>query len=308
MNVSNNPPLRLDTLAIVDVSGADAESFLQGQFCNDIAGIPMPGSQLTGYCSPKGRLLAALLLQRLPEAFRLILPADLLNTFLVRVRMFVMRADVTFTHRDDLTAVGLFDAADPLLQTRGLVATADALGVAVSGDNSVARWPDDQLQRWVMILAKSAISSDMADGSERWRLADIRAGLPSVVDATREAFVPQMMNFSEVQGLSFTKGCYPGQEIVARTQYLGKLKKHMRRFVADAGELPLPGQVLGEAGSTEAGEVVDAVQREDGGLELLAVVRIAREEGATLPLVGGAAHLADLPYTPPGSAAESETG
>ena len=126
--------------------------------------------------------------------------------------------------------------------------------------------------------------------------------------ATGESFVPQMMNFSEVGALSFTKGCYPGQEIVARTQYLGKLKKHMQRFVAEAGELPTAGDTLGDAGSADAGDVVDAVKRADGGIELLAVVRIERDAQAPLPLVGGSAIPAGLPYMPPGLGGDAEAG
>jgi folate-binding protein YgfZ len=329
MSTSTVHTHRLGNLAIIDASGTDTESFLQGQFCNDLSALSSPGSQLTGYCTPKGRLLAAPLLQRLAdESYRLVLPADLVETLLPRLRMFVMRAEVTFVHREDLVAVAVFDAADPLFKAHELDAPPEALGTRSSGDASVMKWDDPLLDRWLMVLpvagappeagtavgaAAGATAGDEAgdeagSGDEIWRLANIRSGSPSIVAATGESFVPQMMNFSEVGALSFTKGCYPGQEIVARTQYLGKLKKHMQRFVAEAGELPTAGDTLGDAGSADAGDVVDAVKRADGGIELLAVVRIERDAQAPLPLVGGSAIPAGLPYMPPGLGGDAEAG
>lgn len=311
MSSTTDQSQRLSHLAIVDASGADTESFLQGQFCNDLSALTPPSSQLTGYCSPKGRLLAAPLLQRLTdELFRLVLPVDLLESLLPRLRMFVMRADVTFAHREDLAAVAIFDATDALFQSAGLDVPTLALETRSSGDASVVKINDSERERWLMVLPESAAPADntVETHAETWRLHDIRAGIPSIVAATSESFVPQMMNFAEVDGLSFTKGCYPGQEIVARTQYLGKLKKHMQRFVAAAGVVPQPGDTLGEAGSADAGDVVDAVRRADGGVELLAVVRIERDAKAALPLAGGSATPASLPYAPPGPAADSKAG
>jgi len=236
MSTSTVHTHRLGNLAIIDASGTDTESFLQGQFCNDLSALSSPGSQLTGYCTPKGRLLAAPLLQRLADdSYRLVLPADLVETLLPRLRMFVMRAEVTFVHREDLVAVAVFDAADPLFKAHELDAPPEALGTRSSGDASVMKWDDPLLDRWLMVLPV--------------------AGAPPEAGTAAGA---------AVGALSFTKGCYPGQEIVARTQYLGKLKKHMQRFVAEAGELPTAGDTLGDAGSADAGDVVDAVKRKRG--------------------------------------------
>lgn len=307
MSVSSEVPLRLEHLSVIDATGSDAESFLQGQFCNDLGELATPGAQLTGYCSPKGRLLATPVLQRLNAGFRLVVSSDLAEAFLQRLRMFVMRSDVIFTVRDDMACIAVFNDSDAIFASVGASAPSELMGLTVSDEASVMRWNDSSEARWLVIAPLAALGELDVDASQVWRLADIRAGMPFVVDATREAFVPQMMNLAEVGGLSFTKGCYPGQEIVARTKYLGKLKKHMLRFVADAGELPVAGQTLGDAGTPDAGEVIDAVALEGGGIELLAVVRIERDAQAPLPLVGGSAVPASLPYEPPGAASETES-
>ena len=187
---------------------------------------------------------------------------------------------------------GAASGAAPL---RRLLAFVPATSAAASADAVAAAVP-----------GATALSAAAADGA--WRLADVRAGLPQVRAATRDAFVPQMVNFGEAGGLSFKKGCYPGQEIVARMQYLGKLKRHMRAFRtagAPIGARPVPGDALdarGADGAPAAGaaEVVDAVALDDGSVELLAVVRV--DAGDVELDVGGApARPFELPYVPPGA-------
>lgn len=311
MTQEQHSAVHLDHLGVIDVSGDDASTFLQGQFCNDVTALPQPGSQLTGFCSPKGRLLAAPILLRRHGGFRLLLPIDLLESFLQRIRMFVLRADVTFTHRDDVAVLGVVDPASSLWSTAGLAVPDAALSVTENGDASALAWDDRNAKRWLVVVPSEALAGVETDVTGSWRLADIRAGLPTVVAATREVFVPQMVNFAAVGALSFTKGCYPGQEIVARTQYLGKLKKHMQRFVAVDGvtpdQVPSAGDVLGEPGSADAGEVVDAVAGANGTLEALVVVRRERAVDAGLPLPGGGELVpAALPYELPGDEPDAE--
>jgi len=287
---------------VIDVEGADAAPFLQGQLCNDVAALQPGRAQINGYCTPKGRLLASFVLQRRPDGFRLILPeATVAEAFAKRLGMFVMRSAVTLRVRDDVAVVGLIgDASAP----DGLPTRPEAVLEATDdGDASLLRWHDDPVQghRLLGVLAPRA-AADLPDGEQAWRLGDIRAGLPSVRTGTVESFVPQMVNFREIDGLSFKKGCYPGQEIVARMHYLGKQKRHMRRFVATGATsatgqsvLPSPGQSLGEGG---AAEVVDAIATVDG-IELLAVVRVGPlEHGLSLGDQGPTAIDAVLPYRP----------
>ena len=296
---------------VIDIDGDDATSFLQGQFCNDVVALGAGRAQINGYCTPKGRLLATFVLQRRPDGFRLVLPeAAVADAFAKRLGMFIMRAAVTLRPRADLAVLGLIgesasiggSSADP---AEGPADTlpgrpAELLGVADADDASVLHWHDDPVMGTRALgVVPSAAVEDLADGEALWRLADIRAGLPSVRAGTMESFVPQMVNFREIEAVSFKKGCYPGQEIVARMHYLGKQKRHMRRFVA-TGEVsdalvPVPGDTLGQAG---AAEVVDAVRTRDG-VELLAVVRIgAWSDGLSLGEGAATAFDATLPYAP----------
>ncbi len=297
MTIANNSPIRLGDLCVVDVAGDDAETFLQGQFCNDLTAVTAPGAQLTGYCSPKGRLLATPLIVRVSGGIRLVLPVSIVEATLKRLRMFVMRADVTFTTRDDLAVIGVFDPADPLFATMGAAPPQQRFEAMEVDDVTVTAWSKEEAQRWLAIVPLSSPAVPTNSDSSPWTLADIRAGIPAIVATTQERFIPQMLNFTELGGLSFTKGCYPGQEIVARTRYLGKLKKHMQRFVGPGPDVPSPGDILGESGSTETAEVVNAVLAPDGSVELLAVVRIERAEAA-IPLNGGLADVRDILYPP----------
>ena len=335
----------LDSLVAIDVTGADAEAFLQGQFSNDLVALGPDAVQLTGWCSPKGRLLATVLVHRVPDGFRLVLPAELAPGFVQRLRMFVLRAAVTVAVRDDLAAVALFvpagagpDVGDALgagLAGVGLGAAAGLLAgeplraVAGADDASALRWHDltgapAAFRRLLALVPRAALGAALraaldgacaaggaasplpaADADALWRLGDVRAGLPAIRTATRDAFVPQMVNLGEAGGLSFRKGCYPGQEIVARMQYLGKLKRHMRAFrAAPAGPAgtPVPGDALDvrapDGGTTAGGaEVVDAVAVGDA-LEVLAVVRVDAADAR--PVVGGVEAAAfDMPYELP---------
>lgn len=273
---------------VIDVHGADAQSFLQGQLCNDVAALAPDAGQHTGYCTPKGRLLAAPVLLRREDGYRFVLPEPAIaDAFSKRLGMFVMRADVQLERRDDLAVVALFGEGAPpfglpALPQTPLQATEQPAGMLV-------RWHDDTAhgQRALAIVERQH-AAGLPNGEAQWRLADIRAGIASVRSGTQESFVPQMLNLREIGALSFTKGCYPGQEIVARTQYLGKQKRYMQRFVAtgaaaDSVPLPVPGQTLGEGGACE---VVDAVATPDG-VELLAVVRLGGADGG-VPLVDDA--------------------
>ena len=326
------------SLVAVDVTGAEAEAFLQGQLSNDVVALGGASALLAGWCSPKGRLLAAPAVHRLPHGYRLALPADLADGFVRRLRMFVLRAAVTVAAREDLAALALF-AASPadaravpwpagLGDAAAGLARGEPLGAALGeGDASILRWHDlpgapggagplARLLAFVPVAEADPERLTSGTGLEAlpapradalWRLGDVRAGIASVRAATADAFVPQTVNFGEAGGLSFRKGCYPGQEIVARMQYLGKLKRHARAFRGPAtgeDDVPAPGRVLDARGPDgepleRAAEVVDAVLA-DGAVELLAVVRV--DAGALEPVSGAAAlRPVDLPYEPPGA-------
>jgi len=318
-------PVRLPSLAVVDASGVDVVTFLQGQLSNDLAGTGASRACMAGYCSPKGRLLALPSVLTLADGgLRLIAPGELIDGLLQRLRMFVMRADVTFTVRDDLVCLGLEARADAAadaslahgiaaLPPQGPAEVLDVVGGAEGAAGAqMCRWHDvpgdadgaGAARRYLIVVPRESVPADLPDGDVAWRHGDIAAGIPRITAATREAFVPQMVNLQLVGGLSFRKGCYPGQEIVARMQYLGKLKRHMRRFriaadvTADAGAATGigPGTALAAGDDADAGLVVDAVPT-SSGIELLAVVRIAADPEA-LAIGGAPLEPLPLPYAP----------
>lgn len=299
----------LDDLSLIRVSGNDAFNFLNNQLTNDLQEVSEEISQFNGYCSPKGRLCATFRVHRRNGDYCLLTPADNIAAA-DRLRMFVLRADVTI----EAEAASGFELIGP--GASGLLAGADLPApdaspkIARRGETRIARCPGvceryeiyappDALQALWETLAPNAAP---APAGIR-RLYDVLSGIPNVHAQTRELFVPQMVNFDLIGGLSFTKGCYPGQEVVARTHYLGKLKRRMYGFVlpAAADEVSPGLAVYVPAYSTEqpSGEVVDACALPDGTLHGLASLRIRGLEQGGLRLGapdGAEARIAPLPY------------
>jgi folate-binding protein YgfZ len=228
----------LSHLGVISASGEDAASFLHNQLTNDVLGLDGALAHLAGYCSPKGRLLATMLIWKDGGAIRLALPRELLPAILKRLRMFVLRSKVTL--EDSSEQIILTGLAAPILALPGLPLA--PLRQSASEGGAAIRLPDAAgLQRclWAgaagpaeQLWQRAALQPAPA---YLWRWTDIMAGQPQVLDATREQFVPQMINYELIGGVNFRKGCYPGQEVVARSQYLGKLKRRMLLAHADTG-------------------------------------------------------------------------
>ncbi|MFK8075314.1 MAG: folate-binding protein YgfZ [Granulosicoccus sp.] len=304
---------------VVDVTGADAASFLQGQFCNDLLQVSVTRAQITGYCTPKGRLLALPVIVGTEDGFRLLIKSAVMGAFIKRLSMFIMRSDVTLSERTELICSGVVaDSAQSVGDLQGALGTLPfaPLDVATSESSQLIRWHDDhvgQTRSRFVHIANQADSVAMwnSTGSERksfarWRAGDISAGIPSITEGTSESFVPQMINLQLIDALSFTKGCYPGQEIVARMQYLGKLKRHMRLFKLPGGDAPLvPGAKLSAGDDAAAGEVIDAVTINESGAGeesrytlLIAVVKVSSDASA-LSIEGRELQALDVPYNLP---------
>ncbi len=302
----------LSAWGFIGVSGADAEVFLQGQLANDVKALSPELSQLSAYCSPKGRILASLRVIRREDEYLLRLPQATLEATLKRLRMFVLRSKVTLEDRsDEFLSLGLAgeDAAERLggvlsdlpAEPNAVSTAQDVTVVRVAGHTTRYECygrPESIIALWQQLGAGAAKVS-----SATWAWLDIIAGVPWVAAETVDAFVPQMLNLQAIGALSFTKGCYPGQEIVARTQYLGKLKRRMFLAHADVARCPAPGtDVFAATDPTEqsAGKVVDAQLSPDGGVDLLVVIQLAAAEGGgplTLASPGGSPlTLAELPY------------
>lgn len=306
----------LGHLGLIRASGEDVRTFLQGQLTGDIRGATPGSAQLSAYCSPKGRMLAGLLIFQRGDDLFLQLPADRLPAVLQRLRMFVLRAKVTLEDvSDSLARVGLSgDCAGALL-----AAVPDTAMASVEHDGlTIIRLPGDRPRYEVIgdvnavdALWQRAGAKATLTGPAFWTLMEIRAGVPNVYDETVEAFVPQMANLQLLGGVSFTKGCYTGQEVVARMQYLGKLKRRMYRGRVDTDSLPARGTELFSPSSESgqgAGRVVDAAPSPDGGFEVLAVLQISSADADDIRIGdadGPRLELLDLPYAFPADDAQS---
>ncbi len=303
--------VELSHLGLIRLSGPDAPQFLQGQVSNDVRQVSAEHSQLSALCSPKGRMLANFRVFQRADDLYLQLPRERLDAVLKRLRMFVLRAQVSLEDASDqLQRIGIAGRCTESL----LPAAPDPTpgSVRQAPPVTIIRLPGDR-PRFELIGPADALQSFWEQSApparpasaDFWALLDIRAGLPTVFEATVEAFVPQMANMQLVDGVSFTKGCYTGQEVVARMQYLGKLKRRMYLARVEAATAPRPGDPLysptSESGQG-AGRVVDARPSPEGGYELLAVVEIAAAAAPGLRLGDAAGPLLqrrELPYALP---------
>jgi len=298
--------------AFVDVDGPDAETFLQGQLSNDVAALVPGHAQWSTYNSPKGRMLATLMLWRRPApgGYRMALASDLAEAIRKRLGMFVLRAKAVLAQpTPPLAAIGV---GGP----RAREAVAAALGIPVLPARATAFDGGEAIglaDGRVLI----AVAHDRADatlerlaahatraGEDAWRWLAIRAGVVDVRLATQEKHIAQTANWEVVGGVSFAKGCYPGQEIVARVQHLGILKERAHPFHVDAPP-PAPNTRILLAGTDQtAGLVVDAVAVPGGGSDLIAVVHLVALDGDLRLGTNDGPVLArlPLPYALPASA------
>ena len=302
----------LDYLGVIAVHGRDAGDFLQSQFSNDISKLDEHSSQLDAYCTPKGRILGLMRVFRQGDIWYLRLPADTLAPVIQRLRMFVMRADVTLEDvSGNFLRIGVSGkAAGEVLGAADTAAEPDQ--VTHGRDLTILRVPGIPARFEVYASSLDAARSlwDTLNvqgapvGESAWRLLEILAGLPNIFAATAELFVPQMTNLQLVNGVSFKKGCYPGQEIVARMQYLGTLKRRMYLGRIASDQIASPADSLFPASGSEqaVGRIVDAQPHPDGGQAALAVLQIASADANDVYLgaaAGPAFELQPLPYSFP---------
>jgi len=236
---------RLTRYGLLSVTGADARDFLHAQLTNDIEHLAPGRAALAGWCSAKGRLLATFLVVPLAEGFLLQLARDLVPSVQKRLSMFVLRSKVKIE-----------DASGRLSQFG--VWGGGAQGEIFSVVGSTVQFEN---HRMLVISDKEPVGTEVDEA--RWTLEEIRAGRPLITAATQDMFVPQMVNYEKLGAVDFKKGCYPGQEVVARAQYRGEVKRRMVRLPAPAGAALGPGQEF------NGGVVVDSA-----GGELLAVMPV----------------------------------
>ena len=265
---------RIEGLGVIRAAGSDAATFLQGQLTNDVVGLTESQARLAGFCSAKGRLQASFVVWReSAESFLLVCSQDLLAATLKRLSMFVMRAkcrladassEITLWGVVGASAAARLDDAMPW-QRRNLAG------------QTIVRLPDAEGLVRALVAVQAAETSapgeTAAIGIDTWRWLDVRSGIITIEAATVDRFVPQMVNFELVGGVDFRKGCYPGQEVVARSQYRGTTKR--RTFLFECDELPRPGDdVFASAGEGEAVGAVAAAAAAPGGQGASALIEL----------------------------------
>jgi folate-binding protein YgfZ len=270
----------LTHLGLIEATGEDAKAFLHSQFTSDINHLGSDQVQHSAWCTAKGRMQASFLVWREADIFRLVVSADLETFSLKRLQMFVLRSKVklaSLTESRLLLGLSGPQAAAALAEAGLPSPIAPMTSAAVPTVSVLAL----QGNRYI-IAADQAVASDLWQklalkahpaGLPAWRWIDVQAGFPLVTAATKEEFVPQMADFEKLGGVSFHKGCYPCQEIVARTQYLGKVKRHLYRVSSD--QVLAAGADLHSPDNPDqaCGKIVSGAPSPNGGYEALAVVQ-----------------------------------
>jgi folate-binding protein YgfZ len=272
----------LSHYGLIAFTGEDAQTFLHGQITNDLRALKEDKAVFAGYCSAKGRLLANFLVFRRGAELLMLLPRSLREGIQKRLAMFVLRAKVKLRDASDAwVALGLAGpgAADLVSKRFGNVPT-HPMGLVHGPDGWAVRLGEHRFDVFVAPEAAPALwqrwtSQAKPVGAPAWDWLTVTAGVPVILPPTQDHFVPQMTNMELLDGVSFHKGCYPGQEIVARSQYLGKLKRRMYlahvETTAQAGDELFSPDLPGQA----CGMVLNAAPAPGGGTDLLAVLQVA---------------------------------
>ncbi len=289
---------------VLAVRGADAGKFLQGQLTCNINYLSDSQASLGARCTQKGRMQSSFRILLEGDGVLLAMASELLEPQLADLKKYAVFSKSKLTDESAAWVRFGLEHGDPALASLGLelpretdavVRNAGLIAIRVSADRAELWTPADQAN-----AIKAKLVAALPEGElNQWLLGQIRAGIGQVMPSTRELFIPQMLNLQAVGGVSFKKGCYTGQEIVARMQYLGKLKRRLYRVRLDARELPEPGTPLfAPSHSSAIGEVVIAARAAEK-IELLAVLQAEAAEAGDLhlgALEGPALHLLDLPY------------
>jgi folate-binding protein YgfZ len=297
-------------LGLIAVAGDDAASFLHNQLTNDVEHLGTTDARLAGYCTPKGRLQATFLMWRTGADIFLQLPRAIQPPLQKRLTMFVLRAKAKLRDATDEAAtaavLGLTGSKAAEALTRQVGTLPGAPYAKVDGDvGTVIRLADAlNAPRYLWITSSETAIAAVPQlretlalgGNAAWHLAAIHAGVPQVTQPTQEQFVPQMVNFELIGGVNFKKGCYPGQEIVARSQYLGKLKRRMTLATLPNAAARAGDEVFSsEDPDQPSGMIVNAAPNGLGGADALVEIKLAALEHEVRHGAAGGTQLAFLP-------------
>ena len=290
----------LSNLGVIRADGPDAANFLHGQLTQDFALLKADEARLAALCTAKGRMIASFIgIRPVPDLVLLVISKDILAQTLKRLSMFVMRAKVKLTDASaDFALYGL--AGDAVAANGGDAESAPGKRKAVGDSSVVALYPADGTHRamWIAPVSSPAPVGEPIDQAT-WAWSEVRSGIATLTLPTVEAFVPQMLNYESIGGVNFKKGCYPGQEIVARSQFRGTLKR--RTYVVSADAQVEAGQEVFAANDAEqpVGTVVQAAPGPDGGWAALVSMQTSALEAGQLHAAsasGPALRVEPLPY------------
>lgn len=284
----------LTDLGLIAVAGDDAAAFLHNQLTNDVEHLGLAEARLAGYCTPKGRLQATFLMWRDAENVYLQLPRAIQAPLQKRLSMFVLRAKAKLRDATDEAATGAVlglggaKALDVLAAHIGGALPEAPYRTVAGAFGTVIRLADAfDAPRFLWVTAPETAVAALGElrpalalgGNQAWQLSQIHAGVPQVTLPTQDQFVPQMINFELIGGVNFKKGCYPGQEIVARSQYLGKLKRRMAMAtLADAAARAGDEVFSSDDPSQPSGMIVNAAPNGVGGADALVEIKLAALE------------------------------
>lgn len=298
----------LSHLTLLEIEGVDAVTFLQGQVTNDVKLLDGHLAHYTGYCTPKGRLLALFLAFAHQGYIHLQLPKSIAEAIIKRLKMYVMRSKVTINDTSDrIIKLGLNgpQASQLLLEHCSDVPTAPyALSTlekatllklpSIAGHDryQIFTTADFASQLWESLKQKAS-----PVGKPCWDWLEINAGIPEIIAATQEQFVPQMVNLDLLNAINFKKGCYTGQEIVARTHYLGSVKRRAFLMNIASDQAPNPNDKLMDANGAEVGQIVRSAPAATGSFDVLAELRIEAQQAGTVYWQSHALTPKPLPYS-----------
>ncbi len=298
----------LSQLGLLELTGVDAKTFLQGQVTNDVNFLDGQTFHYSGYCNAKGRLLALFLAFAQQDKLYLQLDGNLAESIAKRLRMYVLRSKVSISSPSDIVVLGVAGAESSRALTRQFGQIPNASYSMLNTEQaSILRLADsvEHMPRYqIFTSAEQAQALCLALSEEAqyisktiWDWLEIQAGIPEIVAATQEAFVPQMLNLDLLGGINFKKGCYTGQEIVARTHYLGKVKR--RTLIAHYAGTAMPqagDDIYAQAEAKDAvGKVVRCASAYAGGFDILIEARLENIE-LGLYLNAEKLQLLEMPY------------
>lgn len=279
----------LTSLSIIEISGDDASSFLQAQMTGDINKLKDGESQFSAWCNAAGKVIATFIVSRNIDRYYLILPVDILDTVYRRLKMYVFRAKVNLSYMTNShTCLGACMQNPETVQNEFINKVFSSIKIPVPNDPTRVIFISANNEMPALFAGIAAHGTRIIP-DESWQITDMTTGIPWICHATSEQFLPQELNLEPLGGLSYNKGCYPGQEIIARLHFRGRQKRQLcTGYIQTSGPLPAPGINLpSQTESQTAGAILNCVRESDSLVRVLAVIDTEKTGTDTVTLGNG---------------------